>query len=306
MSSPDENIIVSAEESGTRIDKILANRFREIRSRSYFQYLIKEEAVLLNGEPVKKQTRPIEGDEIQVEFILTPEIPIKPQPIPLDILYEDDHIIAVNKQPGLVVHPAPGNWTGTFVNALLYHCKELPNGGTLRPGIVHRLDKDTSGVLIAAKTGEAHQHLVQMFSDRSIKKEYLALCLGNPGKGTIDAPIGRHPVHRKQMTCIDTGRAARTHYETISNHENVSIVKVDLETGRTHQIRVHMQKINCPILGDSVYGSEKVNKKLGLKRQMLHASRTSFIHPITHEKIDLSAELPDDMVKAFEKLKVSL
>jgi 23S rRNA pseudouridine1911/1915/1917 synthase len=306
MTSPEENIIITAEEAGERLDKILANRFREIRSRTYFQYLIKEQSVLLNGEPVKKQTRPDEGDEIQVEFILTPEIAVEPEPIPLDILYEDEYLLAVNKAPGLVVHPAPGNWTGTFVNALLYHCKDLKSQDDLRPGIVHRLDKDTSGVLLAAKTSETHQRLVALFAGREIKKEYLALCIANPGKGTVDFPIGRHPVHRKQMACVSTGRPARTHYETLATHENVSLVRLDLETGRTHQIRVHMQHLNASVLGDSIYGSEKMNKRYGAKRQMLHAARVKFKHPMTGESLEIVAPIAEDMRSLMQKLEVNL
>lgn len=304
MTSPDENIIVTAEEAGERLDKILANRFKEIRSRTYFQYLIKEQSVLLNGEPVKKQARPDEGDEIQVEFILTPEISVEPENIPLDILYEDAYLLAVNKEPGLVVHPAPGNWTGTFVNALLYHCNDIKSQDNLRPGIVHRLDKETSGVLLAAKTAETHQRLVALFAGREIKKEYLALCVGNPGKGTVNKPIGRHPVHRKQMACIANGRPARTHYETLATHENISLVKLDLETGRTHQIRVHLQSINAPILGDSVYASEKMNKRYGATRQMLHAARVKFKHPMTGEILEIEAPIPNDMKAMMKKLEV--
>lgn len=305
MTSPEENIIVTAEEAGERLDKILANRFKEIRSRTYFQFLIKEQSVLLNGEPVKKQARPEEGDEIQVEFILTPEIELEPENIPLDILYEDEHLLAVNKPAGLVVHPAPGNWKGTFVNALLYHCKELEAEG-MRPGIVHRLDKETSGVLLAAKTSEAHQKLVALFAGREIKKEYLALCIGNPTNGTVNTPIGRHPVNRKLMACVPTGRPARTHFETLATHDNISLVRVDLETGRTHQIRVHLQHINTPVLGDSVYGSDKMNKRCGAKRQMLHASRIQFVHPITSQKLDIKAPIPEDMAALMKNFGVQL
>lgn len=302
MSTPEENIIVTPEEAGERLDKILANRFKEVRSRTYFQYLIQEHSVLLNGEPVKKQTRPEEGDEIQVEFILTPEISIQPEAIPLDILYEDAHILAVNKQAGLVVHPAPGNWTGTFVNALIHHCNEIASQDPLRPGIVHRLDKDTSGVLLAAKTAETHQKLVALFAGREINKEYLALCVGNPGKGTVNTPIGRHPVHRKQMACIAKGRPAVTHYETLATKDNVSLVKLGLETGRTHQIRVHMQHLNASVLGDAVYGSEKMSHRLGANRQMLHASRVHFKHPITGQELEIVAPIPDDMQSLIKKL----
>lgn len=297
MTEPEELLIVTAEEAGTRLDRILAERYSEIHSRSYFQYLIREQSVLLNGEPVKKQVRPEEGDEIQVEFILTPEITVTPEAIPLEVLFEDEHLIIINKQAGLVVHPAPGNWSGTLVNALLHHCGGLETQNTLRPGIVHRLDKETSGALVAAKTIQAHQKLVALFAERQVKKRYLALCKGNPGEGTIDQPIGRHPVHRKQMACIESGRRAVTHYKTLQTHEGISLVELDLETGRTHQIRVHMQKLNCPILGDSVYG-----KRDGAKRQMLHAATLKFIHPITDEPLHVEAPIPQDMAKMIKRL----
>lgn len=302
MNEPDELLIVTADEAGTRLDRILANRFKEIHSRSYFQYLIGERSVLLNGEPVKKQIRPEEGDEIQVEFILTPEIKIEAEKIPLDILFEDEHLLIINKQPGLVVHPAPGNWSGTLVNGLLYHCGRLEAGDSLRPGIVHRLDKETSGVLVAAKTIQSHQKLVSLFAERQVKKRYLALCLGNPGEGTIDLPIGRHPVHRKQMACVEGGRKAVTHYNTLQTREGVSLVELDLETGRTHQIRVHMQKLNCPILGDAVYGAERMNKRYGAKRQLLHAATLEFVHPVTGELLCAEAPIAEDMRLMIEKV----
>lgn len=301
-----EIIIINPEEADERLDKVLANRYSELHSRTYFQYLIEQNSVLVNGELVKKRQRLEEGDEIQINFILTPEIKVEPEPIPLDILYEDDDIIVVNKPPGLVVHPAPGNWTGTFVNALLYHCKEIEPGGSLRPGIVHRLDKDTSGVLVAAKSLLAHQRLIEMFSGRTVAKQYLAICSGNPGNRTINAPIGRHPVDRKRMTVIEKGRQAITHCKTLAARENLSLVRLDLETGRTHQIRVHLKSVNAPVLGDSAYGSESINRRYGANRQMLHAEKLAFKHPISGKTLEFRAEPPQDMKELIKKLGLSL
>jgi 23S rRNA pseudouridine1911/1915/1917 synthase len=295
-------IVVTNEEAGERLDKILANRFSGIHSRTYFQMLIENERVLLNGETAIKRIKPQEGDEIQINFIITPEIELLPEPIPLDILYEDEHLIAVNKPAGLVVHPATGNWTGTFVNALLYHCKQLTgDSSTLRPGIVHRLDKDTTGVLLAAKTSLTQQKLIEMFAARQIKKGYLAICLGNPGDAKIEAPIGRHPVHRQRMAVVAEGRKALTLCKTLAFDGKISLVSIDLATGRTHQIRVHLQHYGTPILGDALYGNTAANERYGAKRQWLHAHRLEFKHPITGINLVIEAPIPDDM-----KAKVDL
>lgn len=303
-----ESIIITPEEEGERLDKILAARFQGLQSRTYFQYLIEEEKVLVNGIPVKKRVQPKAGDEVEIEYILTPEIGLEPEPIPLWILFEDPHILVINKPAGMVVHPAPGNWTGTFVNALLHHCKNLivPNtpATDARPGIVHRLDKDTSGVLIAAKTAQAHQKLVQMFAAREIHKEYQAICLGNPGDAEINAPIGRHPVHRKMMTVLsEGGRDALTYCTTLAHKGDLSLVNIVLATGRTHQIRVHMKHIGHPILGDATYGSLPANKKYGAERQMLHAKLLRMKHPITGQAIEFQATIPDDMAKFITKIR---
>jgi 23S rRNA pseudouridine1911/1915/1917 synthase len=298
-----ETIIIADEEAGERLDKILAHRYREIRSRTYFQFLIDEHLVLLNGIPVKKRIKPKAGDEIEIQFVLTSEIDLIPEAIPLDILYEDEAILVINKPPGLVVHPAPGNWTGTFVNALLYHCKHIsPEKGNLRPGIVHRLDKDTSGVLVAAKTALAQQRLVEMFAQRDVYKEYLAICIGNPGDIEIETSIGRHPVQRKLMKVLPQGKAAKTICQTLSFDGKLAIAKIILTTGRTHQIRVHMKHHGTPILGDAVYGSEQQNKKYGISRQMLHAHRLQFLHPITKEMMQFEAPVPDDMRRMVKKI----
>lgn len=298
-------LVITAAEAGERLDKILASRYKEVRSRSYFQHLIEEHSVLLNGSPVKKRIKPAEGDEVEICFALTPELDLAPENIPLDIVYEDDDILVVNKPAGLVVHPAPGHWSGTFVNALLYHCQHLDIGdpSSLRPGIVHRLDKETSGLLLAAKNALAQQRLIEMFAQRSIHKEYLAICIGNPGNGDITAPIGRHPVHRKKMSVqTEGGRHARSLCTTLSADGQLSLVRIVLETGRTHQIRVHMLHKGAPVLGDSLYGSPSTNRKYGVDRQLLHAHLLRFKHPITGDLIELKAPIPDDFKVFVKKL----
>ena len=290
-------LIVTQDEAGERLDKILARRFSEVYSRTYFQYLIDEELVLLNGIPVKKRTKPQEGDEIEVEFAATPEISLAPEAIPLEIIYEDDALLAVNKPAGMVVHPAPGNWSGTFVNALLYHCGSLPASevAPLRPGIVHRLDKETSGLLLAAKTLEMQQKLIALFASRNVYKEYLAICVGCPVDGEINAPIGRHPIHRKQMAVIPSGKQAISYCQTLKSNGKLSLVKIVIATGRTHQIRVHMKYHGTPVLGDTLYGNTSLNHFYGVDRQLLHAAKLKFVHPITREPLELTAPLPDEM-----------
>ena len=282
-------------EEPQRLDKLLAERFTD-HSRNYFQYLIEMGSVTRNGKRVKKREIPNAGDEIQIFFLTSPEMELVPEEIPLEILYEDEAIICINKPEGMVVHPAPGHPTGTFVNALLYHCKSLPPQD-LRPGIVHRLDKDTTGVLLAAKTLEAHQRLIEAFSSREIEKEYLAITVGKPSKMSIDAPIGRHPKKRKEMTIIDTGRHALTHFEVIDSHKGFSLVRAKPVTGRTHQIRVHLKAQNTPVLGDPIYGPEKLSRKEGAHRTLLHAHRLSFPHPLTGKKLTITAPLPEDLQK---------
>jgi len=289
-------IIVSEEEKGLRLDQLLAQRFPS-HSRTYFQFLIEKHSVLVNGIPFKKREKPQAGDEIEICFLLTPEISLEPQNIPLDVLYEDDHLLAINKPVGMVVHPAPGHYSNTFVNALLYHCKELSaQPESIRPGIVHRLDKDTSGVLLAAKTIEAHQALVSLFCERKIKKHYLAICSGNPGNRTINAPLKRHPVHRQEMTVADEGdgKEAISQCTILKTNGSLSLVDIHLITGRTHQIRVHLKHIGSPILGDPVYGIDSLNKKFHTNRQLLHAHSLSFIHPFTGVPLELKAPLPSD------------
>lgn len=307
-----ESFFITEEEAGERLDKVLAQRLKAVGSRTYFQYLIDEGKVLLNGAPVKKRIKPAAGDEIEIEYILTPELTLKAEDIPLDVIYEDDAILVVNKAPGMVVHPAVGHWTGTFVNALLFRCRQdieniqqgSPNESQ-RPGIVHRLDKDTSGLLLAAKTGLAQQRLIEMFSGRRVHKEYLAICVGNPGTGTIDAPVGRHPVHRKQMTVLEGGRPALTHYRMLAFDSKLSLVTIVLATGRTHQIRVHMRYHGTPILGDGIYGVDSFNVKYGADRQMLHAHRLRLAHPITGQEMEFEAPIPQDMRRLMKTLGAS-
>lgn len=302
-----ETIYVSEEEEGIRIDKLLSLRYGQ-KSRTYFQFLIEKNSVFLNGKKVKKSTIAKKDDEIEIFFILTEEISLQPQDIPLEIIYEDNDLIAINKPAGMVVHPAPGNRSNTFVNALLFHCKTLSNPeNNLRPGIVHRLDKDTSGILLAAKNEEAHRKLIEQFSLRKIEKQYLAICIGLPSDQKISAPIGRNPTKRKEMTVKDDGKEAMTDITHLAQKDNISLILAKPKTGRTHQIRVHMKYINCPILGDSVYGSERTNKKFNCSRQLLHAYTIQFIHPKTNQIMKLSAPLPSDFqefTKTFEPFKI--
>ncbi|MBS0652131.1 MAG: RluA family pseudouridine synthase [Verrucomicrobia bacterium] len=284
----------SSEEAGVRLDKLLTNRFPQ-HSRTYFQYLIDQGCVLVNGAIYKKREKPKADDEIEVCFQLTPELSLEPQDIPLNILYEDPYLVAIDKPAGMVVHPAPGHPSGTFVNALLHHCKELQGSDSLRPGIVHRLDKDTSGVLLAAKTQEAHQKLVQAFSERKIDKTYLAVAVGKAQEGLIDAPIKRHPVNRKEMAVCPEGKEAKSLCRILGYNEALSFVEIKLITGRTHQIRVHLKHKGTPVLGDPVYGSLSANKKYQVERQLLHAYQIKFNHPITNAPLEICAPIPKDL-----------
>ena len=295
-----DSYFVSEKEKDQRLDKYLSKRFPDY-SRSYFQNLITRQLVLLNGEVVKKRIEVHEGDEIEVEFALTPEISVEPENIPLNIIFEDDDIIVVNKPPGMVVHPAIGNWSGTFVNALLYHCKLEGEG--LRPGIVHRLDKDTSGIMVAAKSSEAHQKLVALFASRSVTKEYLAITIGNPGNRTIEGNIGRHKVRRQQMAVLEEGgKPAKTVVQTEKYNSQLALVHLFPETGRTHQLRVHLKSVGCPILGDILYGNLQLNKKLGAARQLLHAYKLTFPHPIKGNEMAFEAPIPEDIQTLINKI----
>lgn len=296
-----ETIFVTPEEETLRLDKLLAGRFPDY-SRSYFQFLIDEGCVLASGRIIKKREKLKAGDEIDICFVLTPEISLQPEDIALDILYEDEHLLIVNKPPGMVVHPAPGHPSGTFANALIHHCKNMrPKDATdLRPGIVHRLDKDTSGLLIAAKSSAAHQKLVSLFASRQIEKHYLAVCIGTPKIERIEAPIGRHQKKRQEMTvCTEKGKEATTLCRVIAEAGPLSLVSLQILTGRTHQIRVHMKHVGFPVLGDPVYGSTYKNEKYGANRQLLHAHRLKFIHPFTSALIEIEAPIPTELSSRF-------
>lgn len=300
----DNVVIVTAEESGERVDALLA-RHLEGFSRSAVQRLIEGGAVLLGGKAVKKNTLSAAGDRFFVTLPELADIPLVPQDIPLDVVYEDGDVIVVNKPRGLVVHPAPGHPDGTLVNALLYHCGDTLSGigGEKRPGIVHRIDKDTSGLIIAAKNDTAHLALSAQLSDHSLCREYEAVVRGRlrEDSGTIDAPIGRHPTDRKRMAVTQkASRNAVTHWEVIARYGGYTHVRCRLETGRTHQIRVHMAYIGHPLLGDFTYGAPSPDK--GLEGQCLHARRLRFVHPTSGELVELETPLPDYFQEVLKRL----
>ena len=301
----DDNVfIVTAEESGERVDALLA-RHLEGFSRSAVQRLIESGAVLLGGRPVKKNLAVSAGDAFLVTLPELAEIPLVPQDIPLDVVYEDEYLIVVNKPRGLVVHPAPGHPDGTLVNALLYHCGESLSGvgGEKRPGVVHRIDKDTSGLIIAAKNDFAHLALSAQLSDHTLHREYEAVVRGRlrADSGTIDAPIGRCPTDRKRMAVTPkASRSAVTHWEVLARYRGYTHIRCRLETGRTHQIRVHMAHIGHPLLGDYTYGAPSPDK--GLEGQCLHARRLRFVHPASGEPVELETPLPDYFCEVLKKL----
>ena len=299
-----ERIQISAEESGERIDALLARIFPAL-SRSLIQKCMEQGAVTLNGRPAKKNARAAEGD--LVDFVLpeTEELPLTPQDIPLDVVYEDSDLIVVNKPRGLVVHPAPGHPDGTLVNALLYHCGDSLSGvgGAKRPGIVHRIDKDTSGLLVAAKNDFAHQGLSAQLADHSLYRVYEGVACGSfrETAGTVDRPIGRHPTDRKRMAVTErNSKPAVTHWELLASYKGYSHIRCRLETGRTHQIRVHMASLGHPLLGDGLYGARCPDK--GLEGQCLHARQLRLIHPRTGGELTLECPLPDYFQDVLSRL----
>ncbi|MCK5374371.1 MAG: RluA family pseudouridine synthase [Alphaproteobacteria bacterium] len=322
----DLNFAVPAEYDGQRADKVLSV-LCEALSRSRLQSFIKEGAVFLNGEPLKTASMKVNAGDVFTLSIPEP-VEAEPQPenIPLDIIYEDEDMLVINKRAGLVVHPGAGNWTGTMVNALLYHCAERLSGigGVIRPGIVHRLDKDTSGLIMVAKNDYAHQALSAQLADRSLSRVYHALVMGVPMpiKSSVNRPIGRHRHNRLKMSVMASSvKEARTHYMVIQNYgEACSLVECRLETGRTHQIRVHMEALGYPLIGDFLYGPQPTALRAKLKkegyppeiieeilkfpRQSLHAKELKCKHPRTGESLSFESPIPDDfsnLLKALEK-----
>lgn len=290
-------------DKGTRIDKFLSEKF-EGKSRSYIQGLIEEESILVNNKKVKSNYKLKENDEIKVFMKEPKELEVEAENIPIDIIYEDSDVIVVNKAKGMVVHPAPGNYNGTLVNALLYHCTDLSSiNGVIRPGIVHRIDKDTTGILVIAKNDEAHNKLSDQLKEHSMKREYYALVEGRikANSGTIDKPLARSKKDRLKIAIVEGGKRAVTHYEVIERFKNTTLVKCVLETGRTHQIRVHMSSIGYPLVGDPVYGFKK--GKFKCEGQMLHAKTLGFIHPRTNEYVEFTSELPENFKVLIENLR---
>lgn len=294
---------LTADRAGERCDQFLARRLPQL-SRSAAQRLLEEGAVTLGGLPLKKNDRTNEGDVLTLALPDPVEVDLRPQDIPLDIVYEDGDVIVVNKSVGMVVHPAAGHPDGTLVNALLYHCGSSLSGinGELRPGIVHRIDRDTSGLIIAAKNDFAHLSLADQLQDHSLYREYAAVAVGGfrEDEGTITAPIARHHQDRKRMAVnFLQGREAVTHWRVLERFRGYTYLQCRLETGRTHQIRVHMAYISHPLLGDSVYGKPYP----GLAGQCLHARALSFIHPRTEERLTLECPLPDAFEAVLTKLR---
>ena len=298
------NFIIDNDFSAIRIDKFLSDNIDDI-TRSAVVSLIEKDNVKVNEKAVSKNYKLKAGDSVDVIIPDPVEYEAKAENIPLDIIFEDDDLIVVNKPKGMVVHPAAGNYEGTLVNALLYHCKDNLSGinGVLRPGIVHRIDKNTSGLLIVAKNDNSHRFLAEQIKEHSFTREYQAVVVGNikDDKGTINAPIGRHHIDRKRMTVTErNSKNAVTHYEVIARYKGYTHIKCILETGRTHQIRVHMAYIGHPVAGDDVYGVKK--EKVNFTGQCLHAGKIGFIHPFTKEYMEFSAELPEHFKEFLLKL----
>ena len=294
----------SEESKNQRLDAFLASSLDGL-TRSQATRLIESGEVAVNGRAVSKSYKLAGGEDIAVTLPEPEPVEAVPQDIPLDVVYEDADVIVVNKPSGMVVHPAPGHPDGTLVNALLYHCAGTLSGigGALRPGIVHRIDRDTSGLIIAAKNDAAHQYLSAQLADHTLARTYECIVVGalREDRGTVDAPIARHPTDRKRMAVVAGGREAVTHWEVIARYPGYTHVRCRLETGRTHQIRVHMAYIGHPILGDTVYGAKK--EVPGLTGQCLHAVGLRFLHPRTHEVVELSCPLSEEFTRMLQKIR---
>ena len=305
MAEEERILEVTPDFDGKRIDQCLTASFSDC-SRSFLQKLLKDGKVSINGKTQKASSKVAAGDAVLVLLPEPEELNVEPENIPLDILYEDDDLLVVNKPKGMVVHPAPGHYTGTLVNALMYHCRENLSGinGVMRPGIVHRIDMDTTGSLLVCKNDRAHQILAEQLKDHSITRRYEAIVHGNlkEDSGTVNAPIGRHPTDRKKMSVhAPHGREAVTHYRVLERFGNYTHIECELETGRTHQIRVHMASIGHPILGDLVYGPTKCPFRL--QGQTLHARILGFVHPSTGAYVQFDAPLPEYFEELLKKLR---
>ncbi|MFC7784440.1 MULTISPECIES: RluA family pseudouridine synthase [unclassified Rossellomorea] len=293
---------IQQEDQGERIDKVVSQLNKEW-SRSQVQQWIKEGHIQVNGDAVKPNFKCPLDAVITVSIPQPEELDVEPEDLNLDIAYEDGDVIVVNKPKGMVVHPAPGHYSGTMVNGLMYHCKDLSGiNGVLRPGIVHRIDKDTSGLLMVAKNDMAHEHLVNQLVEKSVTRKYTAIVHGLiPHEyGTIDAPIGRDPKDRQSMAVVDNGKQAVTHFRVLDRYKDFTLVECELETGRTHQIRVHMKYIGFPLAGDPKYGPRKT---LSIEGQALHAGVLGFVHPRTEEYMEFHSELPLEFTKLVKHLE---
>ncbi len=297
-----DKLILEADETGKRLDAYLAENTELTRTR--IQQLIKEENIKVNDKKTKSSYKIEMGDTIKVFIPEKKEIDLVPQNISINILYEDNDIAVIDKKAGLVIHPSYGHESGTLVNAIMFHINDLSGiNGEIRPGIVHRLDKDTSGLIIIAKNDKAHNKLSEMFKNKEINKTYLAIVKGSLGKdtGRLETQMGRDLKDRKKMSVLKTGgKTAITNYEVLDKNDKFSLVRVNIETGRTHQIRVHMKYLGYPILGDSVYGKESKS----VKRQMLHAYKLEFIHPVTGKEMIIKSEIPKDFSEVLERIKL--
>lgn len=296
-------LIVEGLEEELRVDKYIANNYDEV-SRSELKYYFDEDKIYVNSKLAKPSLKVINGDVIEINERDDQIIDLDKENIPLEVVYEDSDVIVVNKPSGMVVHPAPGHYSGTLVNALLYHCDTLSNvGGDSRAGIVHRIDKDTSGLLVAVKNNKAHRNLAEQFKNKeSTTRKYYAIVVGNISHnlGKINAPIGRDPSNRQKMAVVEGGKEAITHFKVLERFKNFTLIECTLETGRTHQIRVHMSYIGHSILNDPLYGSKKQTTDYG---QYLHAKTLGFVHPVTKEVMQFDSELPTEFVEKLDELR---